>query len=93
MRVLLDECLPKRLKAHFAGHKATTVPDSRHHMLGVSFVEGPTGAAPGETLHCVVELLYSGVDYSGLRASVGILVVEGRRIVATGNVEVGSGAG
>jgi hypothetical protein len=66
---------------------------SRHHMLGVSFVEGPTGAAPGETLHCVVELLYSGVDYSGLRASVGILVVEGRRIVATGNVEVGSGAG
>lgn len=28
MRVLLDECLPKRLKAHFAGHKVTTVPEA-----------------------------------------------------------------
>jgi hypothetical protein len=66
---------------------------SGHHMLGVCFVEGPTGAAPGQTLHCVVELLYPGVDYAGLRASAGILVVEGRRIVATGNVEAESGAG
>jgi predicted nuclease of predicted toxin-antitoxin system len=28
MRVLLDECLPKRLKAQFGGHKVTTVPEA-----------------------------------------------------------------
>ncbi len=28
MRVLLDECLPRRLKADLAGHEATTVPEA-----------------------------------------------------------------
>ncbi len=28
MRVLLDECLPRRLKAHLAGHQVTTVPEA-----------------------------------------------------------------
>lgn len=28
MRVLLDECLPRRLKAHLAGHQAITVPEA-----------------------------------------------------------------
>ena len=27
MRVLLDECLPRRLKREFAGHDSTTVPE------------------------------------------------------------------
>ena len=28
MRVLLDECLPRRLKADLAGHEVTTVPEA-----------------------------------------------------------------
>ena len=28
MRLLLDECLPKQLKRHFAGHQAVTVPEA-----------------------------------------------------------------
>ena len=28
MRVLLDECLPRRLKLHFPGHEVTTVPEA-----------------------------------------------------------------
>jgi hypothetical protein len=28
MRVLLDECLPRRLKAHLAGHQVITVPEA-----------------------------------------------------------------
>jgi predicted nuclease of predicted toxin-antitoxin system len=28
MRVLLDECLPKRLKKHLAGHETWTVPEA-----------------------------------------------------------------
>ena len=59
---------------------------SGDHMLGVRFVEGAIGVACGQNVPCVVELLYAGVDYSALRAGVGILVVEGRKIVATGNV-------
>lgn len=27
MRLLLDECIPRRLKDHFASHDVTTVPD------------------------------------------------------------------
>jgi predicted nuclease of predicted toxin-antitoxin system len=28
MRVLLDECLPRRLKAHLVGHQVITVPEA-----------------------------------------------------------------
>lgn len=28
MRVLLDECLPRRLKAHLVGHQVVTVPEA-----------------------------------------------------------------
>jgi predicted nuclease of predicted toxin-antitoxin system len=28
MRVLLDECLPRRLKTHFPGHSVVTVPEA-----------------------------------------------------------------
>ena len=28
MRVLLDECLPRRLKAHLTGHQVMTVPEA-----------------------------------------------------------------
>lgn len=28
MRVLLDECLPRRLKAHLPGHQVVTVPEA-----------------------------------------------------------------
>jgi predicted nuclease of predicted toxin-antitoxin system len=28
MRVLLDECLPRRLKAHLVGHQVLTVPEA-----------------------------------------------------------------
>jgi predicted nuclease of predicted toxin-antitoxin system len=28
MRVLLDECLPRRLKTHFPGHQVLTVPEA-----------------------------------------------------------------
>ncbi|GMU39098.1 MAG: hypothetical protein AMXMBFR22_32890 [Phycisphaerae bacterium] len=66
---------------------------SGHHMLGVRFVDGPTGAACGQNLPCVIELLYAGADYAALRAGAGILVVEGRRIVATGTVLADDRAG
>lgn len=28
MKVLLDECVPRKLKNHFPGHECTTVPDA-----------------------------------------------------------------
>src|SRR5688500_18105053 len=58
---------------------------SGDHMLGGRFVGGPVDAGSGQQLRCEIELLYPEVDYSGLRSSAGILVVEGRKIVATGN--------
>jgi len=66
---------------------------SGHHMLGVRFVNGPAGVGCDQLVLCVVELLYTGVDYAALRAEAGILVVEGRRIVATGHVLASSDAG
>jgi hypothetical protein len=59
---------------------------SSGYMLGVRFVDGPHDAVCGQQLACEVDLLYPGVDYAPLRPGVGILVVEGARIVATGNV-------
>jgi predicted nuclease of predicted toxin-antitoxin system len=46
MRVLLDECLPRRLKAHLAGHQVITVPEA-----------GWAGKKNGELLHAASGLV------------------------------------
>ena len=46
MRILLDECLPKRLKRDLVGHDARTVPE----MGWASKENGDRQIVPGEVL-------------------------------------------
>ena len=55
-------------------------------LLGVQFVDGPAQVAPGAEAEVVMQLLYSGVDYSPLAPGITFTVLEGLKVVATGTV-------
>lgn len=70
MRILLDECLPRRLKAHLAGHMCRTVPEA-----------GWAGRRNGELLELaagsydVFLTLDKGIEYQQNLSGGGIAVV------------------
>jgi hypothetical protein len=56
--------------------------------LGVAFVDGPEKLAPGESANATVALVYAerGVDYSPLVPGAPFSVLEGKKVIALGEV-------
>src|SRR5262249_22786005 len=74
-----------RRKAFYMPHLRVG-PESEY--LGVAFVDGPEWIHPGDEADATVALIYTdtGVDYSPLVVGASIEVVEGRHVVARGQI-------
>jgi predicted nuclease of predicted toxin-antitoxin system len=70
MRVLIDECLPRRLKKHLIGHDCRTVPEA-----------GPAGKRNGELLSIAQQryeifvTMDKGVEYEQNLQSLGLGII------------------
>jgi predicted nuclease of predicted toxin-antitoxin system len=74
MKVLLDECVPRRLKREFVGHSASTVPEAGFAGLKNGRLLRAASVAGFEVLITVDQNLISQQNVSNLPVAVLILV-------------------
>jgi len=70
MKVILDECLPKRLGSHIAGHDVTTVPGAG--LAGLS--NGKLLAAISERFDAFITI-DGNIEYQQTLGEFGILII------------------
>jgi|SRR5215831_1275538 len=71
MKILLDECVPRRLKSHLSGHVCTTVPEA-----GLAGTENGELLASAEALGYDVFLTVDrGLEYQQNRANRKIAII------------------
>ena len=80
--VFLSADSPVRYRPHFR------VRDGNGEMLGIEFIDGPdAGVYPGHRTYATVRFVYEPeVSYEDLKVGAEFDVLEGPRIVATGQV-------